>query len=362
MNTLAWIGVTQSLFAAVLMFTKKSSTVPDKILSGWLTLLSIEFLTCGLDHTLYGKPLLSSSFLLFNPALFIYVSSLTRSDFTLRGWQLLHLVPFLVFEIMAYAISEPFKPEQFFHQNPNYWFRILFSVVNIVSWVVYIPLSLIIVHRYRLRLREEISNIDKNENLGWILSVAIFYIVYCIVALIISAIAILNNQYFDTPHLFNYSTLLVLVFMLSFYGLRQQEVKNRYPIEIKKTYQNSLLSQPQKTVIAEKLWHYMQKEKAYLNSDLKLESLAAALKIPKYQLTEVLNTHIGKNFFQFVNEFRVKAVQETLLNPNNKFSIEAVGYDCGFSSKSVFYLVFKKETGMTPSEFIRQNHSENQEQ
>jgi hypothetical protein len=62
MNTLAWIGFTQSLFAAVLMFTKKNSSLPDKILSGWLTLLAIEFLTCGLDHSVYGEPLLVEFF------------------------------------------------------------------------------------------------------------------------------------------------------------------------------------------------------------------------------------------------------------------------------------------------------------
>jgi hypothetical protein len=49
---------------------EKESSLSDKILSGWLTLLAIEFLTCGLDYQIYEQPLLSSSFLLFNPAMF----------------------------------------------------------------------------------------------------------------------------------------------------------------------------------------------------------------------------------------------------------------------------------------------------
>ena len=105
MNTIAWIGFSQSLFAAILMFTKKERSLSDKILSGWLILLSIEFLTCGLDYELFSQPLLSSSFLLFNPALYLYISSLTRPSFRLKWLQLFHLLPFVVFELYAYWIQ-----------------------------------------------------------------------------------------------------------------------------------------------------------------------------------------------------------------------------------------------------------------
>jgi AraC-like DNA-binding protein len=353
MNTLAWIGLTQSLFAAVLMFTKKSSSLPDKILSGWLTLLAIEFLTCGLDHSVYGEPLLSSSFLLFNPALFIYVSALTRDDFKLKKSQLLHLLPFITFELIAYSISEPFNPETFFKEKQNFWFKISFSVVNILSWMIYNPLSLLMVHRHRISLKEEHSNIEKNENLGWLLSVAIFYVVYCVFALVVAIIGISTGMDYRLPHIFNYSAMLVLVFMLSFYGLRQQELKNRYLTGVKnlKSYQNSNLSDSQKEIIRKKIIRYVETEKAYLQSDLNMEMLANAIHIQRYQVTEVLNTTLGMNFFQFINGYRVEAVKKMLAKDGDKYSIEAIGYDCGFSSKSVFFAVFKKETGMTPKEY-----------
>jgi AraC-like DNA-binding protein len=59
-----------------------------------------------------------------------------------------------------------------------------------------------------------------------------------------------------------------------------------------------------------------------------------------------------KNFYQFVNEYRVEAVKKMLANPRRKnISIEAIGFDCGFNSKSTFFSVFKSITGMTPAQF-----------
>ncbi|MHB9142176.1 MAG: AraC family transcriptional regulator, partial [Paludibacter sp.] len=108
MSTIAWIGFCQSLFAAILMFTKKESSLPDKILSGWLVLLSFDFLSCGINYEIFNRPLLISSFLLFNPALYLYIRSLTRPEFDLKWIHLLHLLPFVFFGAYTYIIKEPF--------------------------------------------------------------------------------------------------------------------------------------------------------------------------------------------------------------------------------------------------------------
>ena len=352
MNTIAWIGFSQSLYAAILMFTKNDRSISDKILTGWLTLLSIEFLTCGLDYEFFSQPLLSSSFLLFNPALYLYISSLTHPSFRLKWVQLFHLLPYVVFELYAYLIQEPFLMDTYFVRDENFLFRMSFAVANLISWSVYNPLSLILVHKYRMHLRNEQSNIGKNESLGWVLAVGIFYVVYCIIAFIIAIIVYYSEVQADLPYVYNYSVLLFIIFVLSFYGLRQQVLPKQLLIEkIKVPYEHSNLSDALKKRIEKKVLDYFENETAYLNPDLNMELMAQTLKIPKHQITEVLNTVIGKNFFQFVNTYRVEAVKQMLLDPKNRFSIEAVGYDCGFSSKSSFYTVFKSITGVTPVAF-----------
>lgn len=350
MITIAWIGFCQSLFAAINMFAKKNNSLPDKILSGWLMLLAIEFMTCGIDYELFGKPLLSSSFLLFNPAIFLYISSLTRKNFKLSPFQLLHLLPFVFFETYAYITLQPFEMDTFFIQDKYFLFRMFFAAATIISWLIYNTISMYYVHRYRKYLQSEWSTIEKGENLGWVLAVLIFYVVYCVFAFGIGLATYFANFNPLTPHIYNYVMLLFLIFVISFYGLRQTAVIKQLPEKNEESipYKNSLLSVATKSQIKQKLIHYIEIEKAYLNSELNMELLSANLNVPKYQITEVLNTEIGKSFFQFINSYRVEAVKKMLSDPNNKFSIEAIGYDCGFASKSSYYTVFKKFTNDTP--------------
>ena len=352
MKTLIWIGFCQSLFAAILMFTKRESSLSDKILSGWLLLLSADFMSCGINYEFFEKPLLSSSFLLFNPALYLYISSLTRSNFKLKWLHILHLAPFIIFEIYAYGIQQSFSLDTFFIKDEHYLFRMVFGAATIISWLVYNPLSLVLVHKHRMRLRNKLSNIERNENLGWVLAVAIFYVVYCILAFLITVVAFYAKLNPQTPHIYNYITLLVLIYVMSFYGLRQKVLPKLLLVdEPLIPYKNSTLNEKTKEIIRQKIIDYFEKEKAFLNPDLNMDLLSDSLKIPKYQLTEVLNSDIGKSFFQFVNFYRVEAVKQMLGDANNKYSIEAIGYECGFSSKSSFYTVFKNMTGETPVSF-----------
>ena len=168
-----------------------------------------------------------------------------------------------------------------------------------------------------------------------------------------------NN--FEASRVFNYSATLVITFILGFYGIRQDEIykrrlKGTTPDKTEERYKKSNLTTEQKENIRIRILTYFQEKTPYLNSELSMQFLSKELNIPKYQLTEVLNTIIGKNFFQFVNEYRVEAVKQKLTDiTNNKFSIEAIGYDCGFSSKSSFFSVFKNMTGQTPVQFKNSN-------
>ncbi|GEO19712.1 hypothetical protein CQA01_02460 [Cyclobacterium qasimii] len=95
-------------------------------------------------------------------------------------------------------------------------------------------------------------------------------------------------------------------------------------------------------------------EKPYLDSDLSLRSLANHLEMHPNQLSWLLNESIGKNFNEFVNHYRVEAFKEIANDPKNShLSLIGLAYDSGFNSKTVFNTYFKKETGLTPKQFLK---------
>lgn len=353
METIAWLGFSQGLFAAILMMTKKERSISDKLLTAWLSLLAIEFLTCGIDYSLFGYPLLTSSFILFNPAFYLYVKSLVSNTFKLKWIQLLHLLPFIFFETFAYIMHEPYMLDDFFVLDSTLWFRTLFSFASVVSWIAYNYATAASIFRHRSSLLNQFSNIESSKKLGWLVFIVIFYNLFCLLLVVTSIFSILTVVGFPLSPITNYSALLLFVYILGFYGLKQQviyrDTESQQPnIE---RYSKSPLSDAKKDKIKTQIITHFEKHKPYLNPDLSMDMLSEQLKVPKHKLTEVLNVDIGKNFFQFVNEYRIEAVKSQLRDPNNQYSIEAIGYECGFNSKSSFFTVFKKITGQTPLQF-----------
>lgn len=116
-------------------------------------------------------------------------------------------------------------------------------------------------------------------------------------------------------------------------------------------YLRSGLKVEQIEPLKERLERHMKENKPYLDSNLKMETLAQQVNLQKSYLTQVLNEGLGKNFYQYVNEYRIDEAKRRLVDGDGGASILDIAYDCGFNSKATFNLAFKKFTGMTPSEY-----------
>lgn len=100
------------------------------------------------------------------------------------------------------------------------------------------------------------------------------------------------------------------------------------------------------------LLRLMNEEKLYQNPDLSMSMLSEKTKLSNGYLSQIINQKEGKNFFDFVNEYRIDEVKESLNDPKfDHYSILGIALKAGFKSKSTFNSVFKKRTGLTPSEF-----------
>jgi AraC-like DNA-binding protein len=98
---------------------------------------------------------------------------------------------------------------------------------------------------------------------------------------------------------------------------------------------------------SEKLENAMFEKSLYKNPNLTLQDLSQEINISSHQLSQFLNNNLGKNFTSYVNEFRINEACK-IITSSDKLTLESVGYDVGFNSKSTFFAAFKKHTGTTP--------------
>jgi AraC-like DNA-binding protein len=153
--------------------------------------------------------------------------------------------------------------------------------------------------------------------------------------------------------------LLLLVF-LGFHALQQpfayinlENIENNF-IDTIPEISISHTTEPDKRLEAEKdkILLYFEQHKPYLDNTLTLPKLAGQLGISHHLLSETINTIFKENFFQFINRYRIDYATQLLMNKKYAhLTIEAIGYEAGFNSKTTFNNTFKKLKGLPPSEY-----------
>lgn len=116
-----------------------------------------------------------------------------------------------------------------------------------------------------------------------------------------------------------------------------------------------LLDEDEVKMYSARLLKHIEEAKPYLDPDLSLRSLAGQIDIHPNQLSWLLNESMGKNFNEFINHYRVEAFKKISKDPSKAhITLIVLAYESGFNSKTVFNTYFKKETGLTPKQFLKQ--------
>jgi len=210
---------------------------------------------------------------------------------------------------------------------------------------------------YRVAADSQVNgdvSIFKLEAIKWLKG--ILYIVFTLLSIwIISTVLflLLNHNSISFDRLI--MPLLTIVFA---YGLgmaaykRQGKMSANDILEYNKPAARIYLSDEEAKRYSQRLITLMEVDKLYLNPALKLEFLANRLSVQERIISSLLNQHIGKNFNDFVNEYRVAEAKKKLADPSLKqFTIAAIAYESGFNSLPTFQRCFKQFTGLTPSQY-----------
>jgi ligand-binding sensor domain-containing protein/AraC-like DNA-binding protein len=154
---------------------------------------------------------------------------------------------------------------------------------------------------------------------------------------------------------FFYETLLfkiIILFMLTALGAIGFYIHRKRPFKKQEKYKDSPLNPHFAEECIRKLRHLMEVEKAYLDADISLLSLAEKLSITSRVLSQILNEKMDRNFSDFINYYRVEEAKKLLQDPRGaQKKIIALAFDVGFNTKVAFYNAFKKFTNMTPAQY-----------
>lgn len=152
-------------------------------------------------------------------------------------------------------------------------------------------------------------------------------------------------------HLVEMLTFSIVFYTLIFFFLYKRDRDSIFQKTPEKYAQKIDLHEAKS--LSERLTKLMKEEQLYKNPNLKLRELASRMNISQHKLSQLLNDNIGENFNNYINRLRTENAI-SILRTNKVFTLEAIGYESGFASKSGFYSTFKRLTGKTPSHFRRQ--------
>lgn len=146
---------------------------------------------------------------------------------------------------------------------------------------------------------------------------------------------------------------LILLYILR---LRNPEIFQEVQkiVEEEKKYKNSQLKSLDLNSVSEKLKTLLEMDKIYREDNINLTELASKIGISNHQLSEYLNQELKVSFFQLIHRYRIGEAKERLLTHPNE-TILSIAYKVGYQSKSSFNDIFKKETGLTPTEFRKKS-------
>ncbi|MCE5175454.1 MAG: AraC family transcriptional regulator [Bacteroidales bacterium] len=360
------IGIFEAISLFVLIEQKKNKNLADKILGGVFLLFGLNILLAFIEYhnRQNGYPFPAfiqttpSVILLQGPMLWFYVKAQTEQDFHFKPVHLLHFLPFVIMQV-HFSFSIYFLPQDVkiqmdategFKKMPIYTPMMMMILISPPLYYVW---ALTILRKYTRRIKNYFSKIE-HIYLHWL---RVLLISSLMMTIIINITFFVDHFVHLAPFGFlqaaSFVFVSIYVLFLGFFGHRQEGI-----------YTKVLLQQVDKPLGPEtsinkadedfiyRLLSIMKEKKPYLNPDLTLSALSTEMGVTEEFLSGILNGQLNRNFFDFVNHYRVEDFKVQCLNPQNtNLTLIGIAYNCGFNSKATFNRVFKKMTNLTPGEF-----------
>lgn len=341
----------------------------NQILSAWLILICIEMAIILVSQPIFDFYSIRILPFTYGPLLLLYARFVTTEKPVFNPLYLLHFLPFFLFLVASLIfMDQPVMSgtRGFLDFDGFFSFRIVYASAFFVSITAYSFATFMEIRRHQKRLKEFVSYSSGKITLQWLKGLSITFYAAYIVMFIFGGLDILTGFLDFDPYETSFIGLTIIAYLFTIFGFRQpsifEEVVREHDVVIElvpddpeqKKYARSGLKKKDVTRYIKMLESHLTKDKPFKDRELTIFDLSDQLKIPRHFLSEVINEHLGKNFYTLVNEYRIEEVKKRMVDPAYKhLTILAIAYDAGFNSKSSFNTIFKQKTGLTPSEYLK---------
>ncbi len=347
----------QGLIYCFLLLRKTENRIANKYLALLLfSLVQTLFTTIILDFRLYDKfPALHwlpfTSTFWIGPSFFFYILHLINPERQFQRKDLWHFLPIILNYLhsiyhIVYGRNFPFP---LFHN-----FTEAIASYALISMLIYTYLSYKKIRLYQKEVLNLLSNVDKLM-LQWIRRmILILSVVFVFIALfkVVDYKELIDFSIESSEgYLFPYKFIIQLVMSITIYWL---SIEGYIQIQTARFPSSEGVEDEELDMIKvrEKLVKSMEVNQLFLDPLLGLEQLSSHTGVPMRDISRTLNRSMGKNFYYFVNEYRVKEVKKRLMDPTySHLKILGIAFDCGFNSKATFNRMFKEVTGKSPRNF-----------
>ncbi|MCD4791886.1 MAG: helix-turn-helix domain-containing protein [Bacteroidales bacterium] len=359
MDSIIYIGITQSFFAALIIFTKETKQLSDKFMALWLLIIAGELISALIKEKIGIIPHIPIIPFLFGPIMFFYVTTMIGEKNKMLRTDWLHFIPFILFLAVSIIFfrNPDFNTPNILQNDSFLSLRVFIGVSFVCSIVIYTIIVFMFLHRYKLNIKNIFSFTSEKITLNWVKILAVCFCILPIFTIfhgighVVIGEPVVYENYGVLKH--QYIGFTAFAFLYSYFGIKQpalfgnrgklkQSNENNEPKSnnICK-YERSGLKEKDAQSYLKQLIDYVEIKKPYLNGTLAIQDIANELSISRHYLTQIINKKLEKNFYTFINEYRVAEFKLRLSDKTNKHIILiGIAYDSGFNSKSSFNISF----------------------
>lgn len=367
------LGALQGTLLFILLFKKRNSLPGYIFLIAYLGVLLLQISMKIADKLWLMQnlpPLYSFSYelpFLYGPLIYLFICRITNYR-QVSAKDSLHFLPAVII-ILLFIFGNPYQsiPLIFYPLFHTFWAMVL----QLTSIVVYHVLALNILQKTNVTTARPLKLPLRN----WLRQLTTSSLIVSSAIAIVICLMYYNHPYWSNVR-FGFVALSIFIYWISYkacmqpelftviHGAGEQNTTVHIPVLSvhlpAKKYSNSGLCDEAMQRIISTFKNKMREDKLYLEPELTIDALATTIACSRHHLSQALNEKLGKSFYDCINQYRVEEAKLLLADASRAaHKITSIAYDAGFNSISTFNDVFKKVTGITPSQYRKNTCLEN---